>query len=97
MPVPFDFQQRIKALRRKMRLKQPDFAELVGVSPITISRWENGQNDPTDLAWARIEVLDAEEPASRGAIAQASGGRLHLDFGGDPEAVAAVAEAWRLS
>lgn len=40
-----------------MGLKQPEFAALVGVSPITVSRWENGQNDPTDLAWTRIEDL----------------------------------------
>ena len=59
MPVPFDYQQRIKTLRRGMRLKQPEFAALVGVSPITISRWENGQNDPTELAWARIEELES--------------------------------------
>jgi superfamily II DNA or RNA helicase len=97
MPVPFDYQQRIKTLRRGMGLKQPEFAALVGVSPITISRWENGQNDPTELAWARIEELEGQELAPAGTVGQSAGGHHQLDFGADPEAVAAVAEAARLS
>ena len=32
----------IKALRVKMGLSQPDFAQLVGASVTTVSRWENG-------------------------------------------------------
>ena len=95
MPVPFDYQQRIKALRRSKGLKQPAFAALVGVSPITISRWENGQNDPTDLAWARIEELGIQEELPTSKLA--TGVDPQFDFGADPEAVASVAEAARLS
>jgi len=97
MPVPFDYQQRIKTLRRSMRLKQPEFAELVGVSPITISRWENGQNDPTELAWAKIAELESVALAPAGTIDQSASDHYQLDFGADPEAVAVVAEAARLS
>jgi SNF2 family DNA or RNA helicase len=97
MPIPFDYQKRIKALRRSMGLKQPAFAALVGVSPITISRWENGQNDPTELGWLRIEELEAQEAIPVGTVGQSEETRFQLDFGADPEAVAAVAEAARLS
>src|ERR1700680_2393525 len=94
MPLPSDCPLRIRALRRAMGLKQPDFAALVGVSPVTISRWENGQNDPTELAWARIEELQLTRV---GTLRQAASSRPPLDFGAEPDAVAAVAEATRLS
>ena len=97
MLLPSDCPLRIRALRRAMGLKQPDFAELVGVSPITISRWENVQNDPTELAWARIQELETRGTASVGTIGEGQPDRPQLDFGTDPEAVAAVAEAVRLS
>jgi len=97
MPVPHDYQLRIRSLRHSLGLKQPEFAELVGVSPITISRWENGQNDPTELGWARIEQLERREAIPPGTLTDAAPSRVQLDFGADPEAVAAVAEATRLS
>ena len=97
MPLPADYRQQIRTLRRNMGLKQPDFAALVGVSPITISRWENGQNDPTDLAWARIEELANRDATPVGTFSDRPANRPQLDFGADPEAVAAVAEAVRLS
>jgi SNF2 family DNA or RNA helicase/transcriptional regulator with XRE-family HTH domain len=97
MPAPFDYQQRIKALRRTLGMRQPEFAALIGVSPITVSRWENGQNDPAELAWARIEELQGLEPAPPATLGQATNNRPQLDLGADPERVAAVAEAARLS
>ena len=97
MPIPSDYRHRTKALRRTMGLKQPDFAALVGVSPITISRWENGQNDPTELGWARIEELEKRGLAPGRTSSPLPTGPQHLDFGADPEPVAAVAEAVRLS
>jgi superfamily II DNA or RNA helicase len=97
MPLPADCRQRIQTLRRAMRLKQPEFAALVGVSPITISRWENGQNEPTELGWSRIQELESRSVASGGSIGDVQTVRPQLDFGADPEAVAAVAEAVRLS
>src|SRR3954466_6305480 len=95
MPVPADYQGRIRTLRRTMGLKQADFAAAVGVSPITISRWENGQNDPTDIAWARIEELADRSAEPQGTLSDGLANRRQLDFGADPEAVAAVAEAAR--
>ena len=97
MPLPADYRQRIRTVRRTMGLKQPDFAALVGVSPITISRWENGQNAPTDMAWARIEELVNRSAEPLGTLIDGLAKNPQFDFGADPEAVAAVAEAARLS
>ena len=97
MALPSDCPLRIRALRRAMGLKQPDFAALVGVSPITVSRWENGQNDPTELGWARIQELEARTTAPTAAMNDSQPEHAQLDFGAEPEAVAAVAEAVRLS
>lgn len=97
MALPSDCPLRIRALRRVMGLKQPDFAALVGVSPITVSRWENGQNDPTELGWARILDLEARTTASAAAANDSQPDYTQMDFGAEPEAVAAVAEAVRLS
>src|SRR5438067_1256904 len=88
-----------RALRWREMLENGTYAtiaELVGVSSITISRWENGQNDPTELAWARIEEIQGLEPA-HSEVPRTTRGHPPLDFGADPEAVAAVAEAARLS
>lgn len=97
MPVPSDYRIRIRTLRRAMGLKQPAFAALIGVSPITISRWENGQNDPTDFAWARIEELEQQRDDTAKSTNVIKILQPQLDFGASPEAVAAVAEAVRLS
>jgi superfamily II DNA/RNA helicase/transcriptional regulator with XRE-family HTH domain len=97
MPIPADYRQKIRNLRRTLGLKQPDFAALVGVSPITISRWENGQNDPTELAWARIDELANRGATPMGTLTHGMTNRPQLDFGADPESVAAVAEAVRLA
>jgi DNA-binding XRE family transcriptional regulator len=97
LSVPSDYRVRIRTLRGAMSLKQPVFAALVGVSPITISRWENGQNDPTDLAWSRIEELEQLRNGGTRSTKLVKLSHPHLDFGAPPEAVAAVAEAVRLS
>lgn len=96
MSVPGDFASVIRILRRELGLTQPEFAGLFPVSPITISRWENGQNEPTDQTWRRVEELDKQRKASVGTVGK--GPELsQLDFGASPEAVAAVAEAVRLT
>lgn len=37
----------IKKLRKKLLLTQNEFAELLGVTLVTISRWESGKFEPT--------------------------------------------------
>lgn len=38
----------IISLRNSMKLSQPQFAQLFGVHPITVIRWEKGIKEPTD-------------------------------------------------
>lgn len=93
MPVPSDYPSRVRDLRLKLGLKQAEFASTMNVSVPTVSRWENRQNEPTELAWARVVELEAGLEFPPEARPQ----RLPLTFGADPDAVAAVAEAARLS
>ena len=37
----------IRQLREKMILSQTEFPELLGVSNVTVSRWETGKSFPT--------------------------------------------------
>ena len=41
------YSEGIKLLRRKMLLTQIEFAEMLGVSFVSVNRWENGEFDPT--------------------------------------------------
>ena len=49
-----------KYLRTRTRLKSNEFAELIGVTPETVSRWEHEKNDMPPLAW-EVMVSIAEE------------------------------------
>ena len=100
--LPGDYWQRVKSVREVRGLTQTQFAELIGVSFATVNRWENRQTRPSALAWSRILDLEQSqadqtipEPASlqQPALVTLPG----IDFAADPEAVAAVVEAHRLT
>jgi DNA-binding transcriptional regulator YiaG len=46
-----------KHFRRTLRLKATELADLLGVTAETISRWENGHNEPERAVWATLEQL----------------------------------------
>ena len=100
--LPGDYSQRVKSVREVSGLTQTQFAEQIGVSFATVNRWENRQTRPSALAWSRILDLERAqvdrmipEPGSlqRAAPVTVPG----TDFAADPEAVAAVVEAHRLT
>ena len=100
--LPGDYPQRVKSAREVRGLTQAQFAELIGVSFATVNRWENRQTRPTGLAWSRILDLEQSqayqmipEPASLQQPAPVT--LPGIDFAADPEAVAAVVEAHRLT
>ena len=41
------YSDNIKKLREKLILTQKEFAELIGVSYVTVCRWETGKFEPT--------------------------------------------------
>jgi putative transcriptional regulator len=47
----------IRQLREKMILSQTEFAEFLGVSNVTVSRWETGKSFPTIKIKRRLQEL----------------------------------------
>ena len=60
----------IKALRTRLKMSQPKFATLVKASPTTVSRWERGLAQPSQMALEAIQrnampnSVDVPEPAT---------------------------------
>jgi len=47
----------IKSIRKRLNLTQEAFAMVVGVSFVTINRWEKGLNPPSRLAVEKMNKL----------------------------------------
>ena len=95
---------RIKALRAKLGITQARLAELMGVSFVTVSRWENGASAPSRSALATILKAEiaglaafgpAQTPQPEAAIPRAPEPQF-LDFLADPEKVQTFVEGERL-
>ena len=100
--LPGNYPERIKNVRDIKELTQMQLAQLIGVSFATVNRWENRQTRPTQLAWSRI--LELEESLGSSTLADqsppydaSSSAAPSLNFAADPEAVAALVEAHRLT
>jgi superfamily II DNA or RNA helicase/DNA-binding XRE family transcriptional regulator len=94
--------QAIRRLRRSLGLTQQQMAESVGVSFVTLNRWENGQSKPSALAQERLTALlrSAEAGAPPASDRPQAAQRLEperLDFLADPNAVRVLVEGERLS
>lgn len=50
----------IRELRNLLGLTQEKFAAKLGVTLLTINRWENGRSKPSPLAMEKIELLLVE-------------------------------------
>ena len=100
--LPDNYSQRIKDVREISELTQTQLAQRIGVSFATVNRWENRQTRPNRLAWRRI--LELEETLGAAMITEKSPSYAplrstapSLNFAADPEAVAALVEAHRLT
>jgi transcriptional regulator with XRE-family HTH domain len=98
--------EQIRHLRKTLDLTQQQFAELLGVSFVTLNRWENGQSKPSAMGVAKLKDLAVRSDARGAASAKASGntpsGDAHeatprLDFLGDANALRVLVEGERLS
>ena len=104
MPIMNSVQ--IRHLRRTLDLTQQQFADLLGVSFVTLNRWENGQSKPSAMGLAKLREL-----AGRLGDHSAGSGKLRrsakppdaddmsprLDFLGDANALRVLVEGERLS
>ena len=48
----------IRQIRKALSLTQQQFAELLGVSFVTLNRWENGHSSPTGAVMEVYRALD---------------------------------------
>lgn len=48
----------ISILRRKLNLTQPEFGQLFGVHPMTVSKWERGLLPPNSYQQALMEEFE---------------------------------------
>lgn len=61
-----------RARREMIGLTQGDIADALGVTQMSVNRWEReGFNDPPDEAWSLIEFHEAEQGRRVGEIAEA--------------------------
>ena len=99
--LPAEYPQRVRNCRDAKALTQAQFAEFIGVSYVTVNRWENGHSRPNNLAWERIIDLEKQLKEEAGTVRAVPDKKAasppFMDFSADPDAVSAVAEAHRLA
>ena len=94
--LPGDYPARIKQMRGRLGLTQAELAARLGVSFVTVNRWENGQTKPSPLAWSQILNFDEDETTRAGAEAEPAAPPV-TDFTGSADVVRVLAEGERLS
>lgn len=52
-----DYKILIPELRAAMNVSQEDFAKILGVAAVSVSRWENGHSKPTKLVKVKLQKL----------------------------------------
>ena len=52
--------QKIRKIRKAFGMTQEEFAAKIGVSFVTLNRWENHHNTPSSLAIHQLERLEIE-------------------------------------
>jgi len=94
----------IRQLRKELDLTQQQFAERLGVSFVTLNRWENGQSKPSAMGLTKLKELHAERKAFAGQgatdsshLAEVQADTPKLDFLGDANALRVLVEGERLS
>jgi len=87
----------IRQLRTTLGLTQQQFAARLGVSFVTLNRWENGQAKPSALGLEKLRALRPAEVALPTTELAVSSVSAALDFLGDANAVRVLVEGERLS
>ena len=94
----------IRTLRKQMGLTQQQFAALLGVSFVTLNRWENGQSKPSAMGLSKLRqlarrgsVVEVALPEPVSAAYAPPAQELRLDFLGDANALRVLVEGERLS
>ena len=56
LSTPVVLPEEVKAIRYKLKLSQPEFATMIGVSVATLQGWEEGRHRPDGPAQALLRV-----------------------------------------
>lgn len=59
----------VKAVRRRLKMSQAQFARMIGVSVATLQNWEQGRRRPEGPARALLKVAAANPEAVAAALA----------------------------
>ena len=97
--------ENIRQLRKMLNLTQQQFAELLGVSYVTLNRWENGQSKPSTMGLAKLRELEGRDtrlladqtPPPIESDTKVRAETPRLDFMGDANALRVLVEGERLS
>ena len=98
--------EQIRHLRRALDLTQQQFADLLGVSFVTLNRWENGQSKPSAMGLAKLRELAGRSGGHSARSGEHSRSATppdtddtspRLDFLGDANALRVLVEGERLS
>lgn len=57
--------QYIRRLRLRLGVSQVDMAEMIGVTNLTVHRWEAGKAIPSPLAWKLVLKLERDTGANK--------------------------------
>ena len=92
----------LREFRRRLGLTQAALAARLGVSFVTINRWERGKSKPPSQLMKQLRHLEDEQMAAAASrespeLAQGKPPTGAPDFLGDPERVRLIAEVERLS
>lgn len=96
-----DYPSRLKRFRARYGFTQRALADRLGVSFVTVNRWENEQAEPSQLSWSQLCKLEDELISETMGVAPekslSSAPAPILDFTAQPEVVKLLAEGERLS
>lgn len=92
-----DYAERIKRFRSQYGMTQQALADRLGVSFVTISRWENSQTKPSQLSWTQLRQLESMVAEPTVPYETEAAKPAALDFTAQPEVVKVLAEGERLS
>lgn len=48
----------IKELRKRLRMSQQEFAAKLGITTITVLRWEKGHSEPSNMALSKLNEIN---------------------------------------
>ena len=89
-----DFGRRVRHVRQALGLSQSRFADELGVTLLTVHRWETDKVAPHRASVRRLDELEERvAAAARTPSRVMASSPPHLDFAGNPDAISAFVEA----